>query len=549
MFLLPLLMMATSQPRAQADLVLRHVNVIDVSRGRVLPDQRIVICGNRIESVDVDSNDPISKDAVNLTGKFVIPGLWDMHTHVTFYPGKFGPDALAATLPLYVANGVLGVRDMGSIDLAGLVRTREEIETGRRVGPRLVVTGRPLDGPIPTDAAKQRIESAEEGREAVRDLKKAGADFVKVYDRLPKDIYLAIADECKKTGMPFTGHIPQGLTAEGASRAGQKSLEHMGLGKLRNACYAYIKASEKSPPDTHPEETKHIRELISSALNAEVSDEWAQSTIDFLKSTPGSGAVASMAKELGKIKSLTLLRRTDTAEGIVVCLMAEHERASRTYKMLTMPNGKVDWLPDEPDVLDSERLQQVAAILRENNTWITPTLTPLWGIAARDELMQQQDVRLELLSDVIRRLLDPKHDPRYNTWTQTEWSWMRRSYKRDAEMVPVLAKAGVKLLAGTDAVTDYCIPGFALHDELELLVKAGLTTAQALRTATVNPAEYLGKQMDFGEVKAGKMADLVILVGNPLEDIRKTTTTFAVIQNGGYLDSDSLNGMLYDARR
>jgi imidazolonepropionase-like amidohydrolase len=105
-------------------------------------------------------------------------------------------------------------------------------------------------------------------------------------------------------------------------------------------------------------------------------------------------------------------------------------------------------------------------------------------------------------------------------------------------------RAGVSILAGTDVQTPWCLPGFGLHDELALMVQAGLTPASALRTATINPAVFLGRERDLGTIAKGKIADLVLLDANPLQDIRNTTRINAVVLAGRLLDRDSLDMML-----
>lgn len=107
-------------------------------------------------------------------------------------------------------------------------------------------------------------------------------------------------------------------------------------------------------------------------------------------------------------------------------------------------------------------------------------------------------------------------------------------------------REGVKVLAGTDTYNSYCFPGFSLHDELELFVQAGMTPLEALQTATTNPASYLNLSSSLGTIDKGKLADLVLLDANPLENIGNTRKIAAVVANGRYLPKESLQGMLAD---
>jgi len=150
-------------------------------------------------------------------GKYLIPGLWDMHVHT----------AAPSYLALYLANGVTGVRDMHALDPDAIFGLRKQVQEGKQPGPRVVAAGPLVDGPNPLVPGSLVAADAAEGREAVRKLKKMRADFVKVYTKLPREAYLSIADEAKKQGLPFAGHLPESVSAAEASDLGQKSIEHL----------------------------------------------------------------------------------------------------------------------------------------------------------------------------------------------------------------------------------------------------------------------------------------------------------------------------------
>ncbi len=124
---------------------------------------------------------------------------------------------------------------------------------------------------------------------------------------------------------------------------------------------------------------------------------------------------------------------------------------------------------------------------------------------------------------------------------------MRDFYTKGLEITGAAHKSGVKVLAGTDAGDSYVFPGFAVHDELQELVKAGLTPAEALRAATWEGAEFLGRTADAGSLEPGKLADLVVLDADPLADIRNTSRIRAVVVNGRYLDRSALDRLLSSA--
>lgn len=200
-----------------------HATVIDGTGGEPKKDQTVVIVDGKITFVGpAESEVPTGARRIDATGRYLIPGLWDMHVHVLWEP------AVDTLLPLMVANGVTGCRDMHTHFSFEKIRAWvADVETGRRVGPRIVYAGPILDGPEPIWPGSIAVSDAESGRKAVRDLKAAGVHFIKVYERLPREAYFAIADEAKKQGIPFAGHVPEAVTPAEASDAGQHSIEHL----------------------------------------------------------------------------------------------------------------------------------------------------------------------------------------------------------------------------------------------------------------------------------------------------------------------------------
>jgi imidazolonepropionase-like amidohydrolase len=211
----------------QDTTVITDVNIVDVRTGEIRPDQIVIIEKNRITAVGSKKNTRYPRNAptiLNGRGAYLIPGLWDMHVHLAF--GDWFPRADEISLPLFVANGVTGVRDMGS-DLEVVESWRDEIESGRMLGPRILTAGGMLDGPKPRFPSSIAVATPEEGRRAVEHLKQSGADFIKLQSLLPRDAVLAIADEARKQEIPFEGHVPDSVRASEMSDAGMHSFEHL----------------------------------------------------------------------------------------------------------------------------------------------------------------------------------------------------------------------------------------------------------------------------------------------------------------------------------
>ena len=204
-----------------------NVTIIDVTNGRLRTHKTIVIEGNRIARID-DANDATRAAAtLDGTGMFVIPGLWDMHVHAYFTndTAKFHSTS-EVMLPLFIANGVTGVRDLGS-NLEATLAARDSVALHQLIGPRMLVSGPMLDGPTSRYAAAIKVATADEARTAVRTLKERGVDMIKTQSLLSKEAYFALADEAARLGIPFEGHVPNAITGMEAIAAHQRSFEHL----------------------------------------------------------------------------------------------------------------------------------------------------------------------------------------------------------------------------------------------------------------------------------------------------------------------------------
>ena len=455
--LLPCLLMAQTK-----SLVFTHVTVIDMTGAPAKTNMTVVISGERITVVGKAQKVPLPRDArvVDASGKFLIPGLWDMHVHTL---SKGAPDRF---FPLFIANGITGVRDMGGdLTLQQVSQIKREITSGVRLGPRVMAAGPILEGARSFWPLSIRVKDAGEAQRAVADLAKNGADFFKVYNTLSRDAYFAIAAEARQRRIPFVGHIPEDVTPLEASRAGQKSIEHL--------------AGVKIEITRDPEALRKQR--------AEARDE------------------------------------------------ADPVKARDLFFNLNQ------------DILGHYDAGRARSLFREfalNSTWHAPTLVVLRSYASIHDPSLRDDTRMRYMPRAIRDAwakMGGKPDPRND-------AMQKRLFEQNLELVAAMDRAGVKLLAGTDTPNPYTYPGFSLHNELELLVKAGFTPMKALQTATLNPAQFLNLQDMLGTVERGKIADLVLLDANPLENIGHTQRIAAVVVSGRYLPKDELQKMLTDVK-
>jgi len=447
-FLIPALAHA-----AEPTLVLTHVVIVDVTGKPLQKDMNVKIKGQRIVEITPAAKlSPNRGRIIDGHGKYLIPGLWDMHVHTIF--GDWLPKDENVILPLFVANGVTGVRDMGG-DLESLKIWRAQIDAGRLLGPRMMIAGPMLDGPVPRFPSSAPLKNAADARKTVDELQRAGVDFIKIQSLIPRDGYFAAADEAKKLGIPFVGHVPDAVRATEAADAGQKSIEH------------FTGVFEGCSP---------------------IEDE-------LMKGPKGPGKFVATFDEARATALIAKFAKNQTWQ--VPTLVWEHGQ----------------WLIDETD-FSHDPLAKYAPPAWKDRTW--PMFTK------------------DILND-----MDTDPAPVRERFTQME-----------LEMTRKMHKAGIPFLAGTDTAAGvHVFPGFSLHEELVFFVKAGFTPLEALQTATLNPAKFFGRQSDFGAIEKGKIADLVLLDANPLDDIHNTQKINAVVLAGRYLSRSDLDEMLRAVER
>jgi imidazolonepropionase-like amidohydrolase len=450
---------------AQAGVVaIRDVTVVDVTDGSLRTGQTVLVEAKHIVAVGprAEIEIPGRAEVVEGAGKYLIPGLWDMHTHAA-------QEATIATFyPLFIANGITGLRDVwGQRTVADAASAK--VEAGSFAGPRAVVADALIDGPRRFWPGSVLALTAEDGRRVADSLHAAGEPFLKVYSSLSPEAYFAIAERARALGIPFVGHVPELVTAADASDAGQRSLEHR-FGTL-SGC---------------------------STEGDELSAEFVEGATTVLEGDPDR-----------------TLRN----------LMSERNR-----RALATP--------------DEARCRALAVRFVANGTWLVPTLIAMRGGAYMRELAAAEDARLPYLPPEVVTYWTPATNPFGAQATPEEWALHQALYQRDLEIVRLMSDAGVLLLAGSDTPGPWAFPGFGLHDELALLVQAGLTPLHALQTATLNPARYFERTDELGTVAAGKLADLVLLDANPLEDITNTRLIHAVVADGRLYRRARLDSLL-----
>ncbi len=230
---LALFMLGSANPALaapqQADLILRHVTMIDVEKGRAIPEQAVVIKGDTIVAT---GNDKIVSRAwkagqtVEGNGRYLIPGLWDMHVH--FGGGPELVDENKALLPLYIANGITSIRDCAGDLPHQVLGWRDDINQGRLFGPTLYTSGPKIEGIKPVWKGTIEAGSKTDVDAAITQLKGLKVDFVKITDStLDPTLYLYAISKARREGLLVSGHIPYALTIDQAVDAGMSSIEHL----------------------------------------------------------------------------------------------------------------------------------------------------------------------------------------------------------------------------------------------------------------------------------------------------------------------------------
>ncbi len=343
--------------------------------------------------------------------------------------------------PLFIANGITGVRDMGG-DWAALKKFRRRINQGELLGPRIVGTGFLLDEPGALYPELSIIlNSAEEARSTVRQYHAEGVDFIKISSGLSSlEIFDVIMDESRRLGLDVVGHVPFAMRAVDVANAGLRSNEHLTGCFFKETRLPYVAGEPYSPADK--------KEIIQSFL--------------------------------------------------------------------------------------------------DNDVWQVPTHVLLYPVINTKFRNIYKDPRLKYIPEYwVKEFWNPMLDYMDTVYKPSDMMEIKSVYSRERfAMTRAMRDAGVKFLAGTDQLAPYIFPGFSLHDELVLLTMSGLTTMEALQAATSNAAKFLRLDEQLGTVEVGKKADLLLIDGDPLEDIRNTQLISAVVFDGNIVQRHALDDIL-----
>jgi imidazolonepropionase-like amidohydrolase len=434
------LALAACERTAPDGVALVGATVFDGTSSQALHDQVIIVRNDRIEAIGTRQEVDIPRHmrTVDLSGKFVVPGLIDGHVHVQRW-----------TLPRFLAAGVTTVRDVhGPFD--SIMALREQANLGALTSPRIFSAGAMIDGAPPTYSDAFVVSGNNDARRAVDKLAVSGVDYVKIYTRITPDLLRSIIDEAQTFGLRVTAHL--GLTdAVTAGELGVRAIEHM---------------------SGVPEAAITDNASLYAAHRSGFFAGWTA----FEKAWAGLDSMA-----LARVATKLIAARVTLVPTLVL-----HETLSRLDDSAVTQNPMLKAVPDS-----------------EISRWNVPGMIERAG------------------------------------WTEPDFVAFRASRPNQDLFVRIYRAAGGKVVAGTDAANQLLIPGESLVRELELLVGAGFSPADALLAATREAAILLNAD-SLGAIVPGRKADLIILTRDPLADIGNLRSITQVMVRGHLMSTDSL---------
>jgi imidazolonepropionase-like amidohydrolase len=401
-------------------LTITNARIFDPRSGTLSEPTTINVEGNRIASIG-EPQQRNAADVYGAAGKVVMPGLWDMHTHLSDVDGL-----------LDIAAGITSARDLGN-DSDTIVDLKNKIDAGVAIGPRLVLAGL-VDGPGPFQGPTNILAAnEEEARKAVDFFANRKYEGLKIYSSVKPELVPVLTKYAHERGLRVSGHIPAGMRADQAIDAGYDEIQHANMLFLNFM------------PD--------VTDTRTPARFTEVGKRAAD--LDFHSPEVRAFIAKMRDRHIVADPTLTIFEN-----------------------MFTARNG---------------------------------ALSPSYAMIA-DRMPPQ--VRRFFLSGGLP--VPEGMDARY-----------RASFQHMLDFVGELHRSGVQIVAGTDALA-----GFSLHRELELYAKAGIPNAEVLRIATLVPAQILKREKDLGTIEVGKLADFIVIDGNPLENISDVRKVVKVVKDG-----------------
>ncbi len=541
------------------------VTVVPMDRERVIPNQVVIVRGDRVVAVGSGAEVAVPHDALRIdgTGQYVVPGLVDAHVHLStnlrWAPARtdFGDG------PLYLANGVTTVINLGGSPEQ--LDWRRRVAAGELIGPTIYTSGEFINEP--------RMSTPQQTEQAVRAQKAEGYDLVKFRERPNTTVGLLLAaytrmiEVAKEVDLPLIGHAPINLGLGALLAAGQP-LAHMNM--LSNIYFMPLASHSRTLMAT----AAGLVSLLVASIGLALAT-WRQKR---RVRSPGDTQVAKAARLSGALAAggffaavalvsllpggpgseSQLLRWALTVSGaaLIVCLVLLGTAIANAWANATLSVRvrfalaasastllalllTTFWIPISWRSSD-DGIAHVTARLREAGISVQSTLVvydSLGGPTRRDMLDDPAIAYLLPRTHELWAALPKGGPPGYNLPAFTR------------RLTGALHRAEVPIVAGTDAMEmELIVPGFSFHRELRLLREAGLTPYEVIFAATRAPATFLGRSNEFGTIAVGQRADLLLVSGNPLENLAHLSTPSGVMARGRWFSRERLRDIL-DALR
>ncbi len=464
-----------SQDEGRGAILLRGVTVVDTRTGKLAPRMSMVLRGGKIEQIfsgDAAPQRPV--DEIDATGKYVVPGYLDMHTHLLQEENGMQECGM-----LMLAHGITGTRHMAGSD--ALLQARRNGTLGLdEYSPEILS----LCGEILLFVNAPTVEA---GVAEVKRQKAEGADFIKTIFVSPK-VFFATLAEANRQGLAYDGHMSPGVSILEASKAGMKVIEHMGPLDLMLIAAStkgwlinfILKMKPPKPPDLSAD-------MLTMATKIMIAN-------------PNLGRLNIDPKALEKTQGLVNSYSDAKAREL-----AETFAANETWQCPTLIRNVTIRLGDDPLYTQSPDLRYIDPATRAFWTKVSQMYRDKVSPAGRETLKQVGDLEIKLMQ--------------------------------------AFDKAGVPMLAGSDYGGGWVIPGVSLHQEFDLLAKAGLSPLKILQMTTLLAAQFLKREADLGTVDEGKAANLVVLDANPVESAQNLHKIFGVVRNGTFYSASALSQM------
>ena len=401
-----------------------NVSVLPMDSNRVLQNQTVIVTNGRIAAIGPAGSAKVPAGATQVEGrgKFLMPGLAEMHGHV---PPPTAPKELTENvLFLYAASGVTTVRGMQGAP--GQLELRERAKSGELIAPTLYLAGPPFSG--------NAVKTPEDASARVRQQKSEGWDLLKVLTGLSIESYDAMARTAKEAGIPFAGHVPAAVGVVHALDMGQQTIDHIDG-------YA-----EHLDGETKPVAAAAVQDLVARTKKAGA---WIVPTLVVWETLRGP---------------VTLESRTGLAE--------------------------LKYLP-------------------------------------RDQVTQWTGALQKRLTN-----------PQFNS------AQAKLYIDNRMQILKALHAGGVGILLGSDAPQQFNVPGFSIHHEMKRMADAGMSQYEILKSGTANVGQYFKAQDDFGTIAVGKRADLILLDGNPLQDLANAERRSGVMIRGRWIPEADIQSRL-----